>query len=85
MIKKTDLRKEWISSFDAENTFLDFTKLGINGSKKVSYHGLLIKLILFSVNDLYRSVPSIYDGLKPGQRKILYCCFLKNNLKTEIK
>ena len=84
---KADLRKEWIASFDPENTFLDFTKLGINGrNKKVSYRDFIDKeLILFSVNDLHRSVPSIYDGLKPGQRKILYCCFLKNNLKTEIR
>jgi hypothetical protein len=26
----------------------------------------------------------VVDGLKPGQRKILYCCF-KRNLKKDIK
>merc|ERR1712228_603743 len=57
-----------------------------NRKKRVSYKDFIDKeLILFSVNDLRRSVPSICDGLKPGQRKILYCCFLKNNLKKEIR
>lgn len=31
-----------------------------------------------------RSIPSLMDGLKPSQRKILYACF-KRNLKNEIK
>ena len=42
------------------------------------------ELILFSRADLERSIPSVVDGLKPGQRKILYCCF-KRNLKKDIK
>eukprot|EP00966_Prymnesium_polylepis_P306290 7077788-Prymnesium_polylepis.1 len=34
-----------------------------------------------------RSIPSMVDGLKPGQRKILYCCFKrgKSMIKNEIK
>jgi hypothetical protein len=44
----------------------------------------LQELILFSRADLERSIPSVVDGLKPGQRKILYCCF-KRNLKKDIK
>lgn len=42
------------------------------------------ELILFSRADLDRSIPSMLDGLKPGQRKILYACF-KRNLKKDIK
>lgn len=42
------------------------------------------ELILFSRADLERSIPSMVDGLKPGQRKILYACF-KRNLKTDVK
>jgi len=34
--------------------------------------------------DNQRSIPSLIDGLKPGQRKIIFCCF-KRNLKHEIK
>jgi len=41
-------------------------------------------MILFSIADNMRSIPSICDGLKPGQRKILYSCF-KRNLRNEIK
>jgi len=83
---KADMRKEWISGYEA-GTYLDFEAMGRNNRKKrVSYKDFIDKeLILFSVNDLRRSVPSICDGLKPGQRKILYCCFLKNNLKKEIR
>ena len=42
------------------------------------------ELILYSRNDLERSIPCMVDGLKTGQRKILYCCF-KRNLKKDIK
>ena len=31
-----------------------------------------------------RSIPNLCDGLKVGQRKILYSCF-KKNIKDEIK
>lgn len=39
------------------------------------------ELILFSLADLQRSIPSMVDGLKPGQRKILFCCFKRNFTK----
>ena len=39
---------------------------------------------MFSIADCARSIPSLCDGLKPGQRKILFACF-KRKLKNEIK
>lgn len=34
--------------------------------------------------DNLRSIPSVVDGFKPGQRKVLFGCF-KKNIKAEIK
>lgn len=42
------------------------------------------ELILFSMADNIRSIPSVCDGLKPGQRKVIWGCF-KKKLKKEIK
>lgn len=42
------------------------------------------ELILFSMADNIRSIPSVADGLKPGQRKVVWGCF-KRKLKKEIK
>lgn len=42
------------------------------------------ELILFSRADLERSIPCMVDGLKPGQRKIMFGCF-KRNLKSDVK
>jgi hypothetical protein len=42
------------------------------------------ELILFSMADNVRSIPSVVDGFKPGQRKVLFACF-KRKLKAEIK
>ena len=42
------------------------------------------ELIHFSNADNIRSLPSLMDGLKPSQRKILFGCF-KRNLRSEIK
>jgi DNA topoisomerase-2 len=42
------------------------------------------ELILFSMADNIRSIPSVADGLKPGQRKVMWGCY-KRNMKTELK
>ncbi len=39
---------------------------------------------MFSNADNIRSIPSVVDGLKPGQRKVLFAC-LKRKLHNEIK
>jgi DNA topoisomerase-2 len=55
-----------------------------------SYHSSYLytfapqELILFSRADLERSIPSMVDGLKPGQRKIIFASF-KRNLSRDIK
>jgi DNA topoisomerase-2 len=41
------------------------------------------ELIHFAVADCVRSIPSLVDGLKPGQRKVLFTC-LDKNLSEEI-
>lgn len=60
-------------------TFLDMTADVIKYSDFVNK-----ELILFSMADLSRSIPSMVDGLKPGQRKILFCSF-KRNFVTQAK
>ena len=42
------------------------------------------ELILFSRADIARSIPSVVDGLKPSQRKVLFAAF-KRNLVADIK
>lgn len=50
--------------------------------KHIKYSDFVNKeLILFSRADLQRSIPSMVDGLKPGQRKILFCAFKRNFVK----
>eukprot|EP00672_Neobodo_designis_P021424 CAMPEP_0174847070 /NCGR_PEP_ID=MMETSP1114-20130205/12682_1 /TAXON_ID=312471 /ORGANISM="Neobodo designis, Strain CCAP 1951/1" /LENGTH=1431 /DNA_ID=CAMNT_0016081341 /DNA_START=175 /DNA_END=4470 /DNA_ORIENTATION=+ len=73
-------RKRWITNHAASNfQSFDYT------NKRMTYRDFIDKeLILFSVADCERSIPSIIDGLKPGQRKILYSCF-KRNLTRSIK
>ncbi|KAK8255374.1 DNA topoisomerase II [Phyllosticta capitalensis] len=76
--KKADARKEWLRQF-VPGTFLDMT------AQKISYEDFVNKeLILFSMVDNFRSIPSVIDGLKPGQRKVVYTCF-KRNVKKDIK
>ncbi|WFD27084.1 DNA topoisomerase (ATP-hydrolyzing) [Malassezia nana] len=76
--KKADDRKEWLRQF-VPGTYLDHRIRQIPISDFINK-----ELILFSMADNIRSIPSVVDGLKPGQRKVLFGCF-KRNLKTEIK
>ncbi|KAL9599418.1 MAG: hypothetical protein Q9219_003855 [cf. Caloplaca sp. 3 TL-2023] len=76
--KMADERKEWLRQFKP-GTYLD------HSSNKISYSDFVNKeLILFSMADNMRSIPSVVDGLKPGQRKVLFACF-KKNLKKDMK
>ncbi|KAI0328009.1 type II DNA topoisomerase [Cubamyces sp. BRFM 1775] len=76
--KKADDRKEWLRQFKP-GTYLDHTQREIPMSDFINR-----ELILFSMADNIRSIPSVADGLKPGQRKVIWSCF-KRNLKREIK
>lgn len=71
-------RKEWLKRYDKDD-ILDYTR------SLVTYKDFIHKeLIHFSNYDNIRSIPSLIDGLKPSQRKVLYSAF-KRNLVTDIK
>ncbi|KAL5827358.1 hypothetical protein ACOSQ3_019200 [Xanthoceras sorbifolium] len=73
--KKIEARKKWLLQFEP-GTHLD------QKEKYIKYSDFVNKeLILFSMADLQRSIPSMVDGLKPGQRKILFCSFKRNFIK----
>ncbi|KAI6153143.1 DNA topoisomerase II [Pisolithus tinctorius] len=76
--KKADERKEWLRQFKP-GTYLDHNMDEIPFSDFINR-----ELILFSMADNVRSIPSMADGLKPGQRKVIWGCF-KRKLKKEIK
>ena len=73
--KFADRRKVWLETYDPITTYVDHSQ------PKLRYKDFVNKeLILFSVADCLRSIPSLCDGMKPGQRKILFSCF-KRKLK----
>jgi len=75
---RADDRKNWMNKYQ-EGSFVDHSK------NKLSYEDFVNKeLVQFARYDLMRSVPSVMDGLKPTQRKVLYCCF-KRNLRSDVK
>ncbi|KAK3374445.1 DNA topoisomerase [Lasiosphaeria ovina] len=70
--KKADARKEWLGNF-VPGTYLD------HSADVISYTDFVNReLILFSMADNMRSIPSMVDGLKPGQRKVMFACFKRN-------
>ncbi|KAG0365746.1 DNA topoisomerase [Gamsiella multidivaricata] len=76
--KKADERKEWLARFQP-GTYLD-TQID-----KIPIEDFINKeLILFSMADNIRSIPSMVDGLKPGQRKVIFGAF-KKKIAGEIK
>uniref|UniRef100_A0AAQ4PH91 DNA topoisomerase 2 n=1 Tax=Gasterosteus aculeatus aculeatus TaxID=481459 RepID=A0AAQ4PH91_GASAC len=88
--KKVDERKEWLTNFmvnrrqrRAHNLPEDY--LYSQSTKSLSYNDFVNKeLVLFSNSDNERSIPCLVDGLKPGQRKVLFSCFKRND-KREVK
>lgn len=76
--KRADDRKQWIGDCE-EGTFVD------HSAPTLSYNDFVKKeLVLFAKYDVERMVPSLVDGLKPGQRKVLFGAF-KKKLSSDMK
>ncbi|XP_072178240.1 DNA topoisomerase 2-alpha-like [Diadema setosum] len=88
--KKVEERKLWLTEFLKERRERKESGLGEmylynKDTHQISYNDFINKeLVLFSNADNERSIPSMLDGLKPGQRKVLFTCFKKYE-KKEIK
>ena len=80
--KRAADRRDWIlDEFDEDLSLIVDPSRG----NAVSYQDFINKeMIHFSHADNIRSIPSVVDGLKPSQRKVLYACF-KRKLKSEVK
>lgn len=82
--KLAEDRKEWLTKF-MEKRLGNEVYLYQKDTKRINYTDFVNKeLVLFSNLDNERSIPSLVDGFKPGQRKVLFACF-KRNLQKEIK
>lgn len=75
---QADNRKIWLAGFNCNNV-LDLEQNYVTIADFIDKD-----LIHFSNADNIRSIPSLCDGLKPGQRKIYFCCE-KRNLKNELR
>ena len=76
---KVGERKVWLANYNPTNILQLEPPSTITISQFIHQ-----ELIHFSNYDNIRSIPSIADGLKPSQRKVLYAC-LKRNLLSEAK
>jgi hypothetical protein len=80
--KRAADRREWILDTFDESACVEVDP---NEGNSLTYEDFINKeMIHFSHADNIRSIPSVIDGLKPSQRKVLYACF-KRKLTAEIK
>lgn len=78
----TEERKKWLKEY--EKSINDEIHIPPT-QKNILYEDFINKeLIHYSHLDLLRSIPSMLDGLKISQRKILYTCF-HEKIRKEIK
>ena len=83
-------RKTWLTNWmedcqRREDLGLPEQYLYEKNTRQVSYKDFINKeLVLFSNCDNERSIPSLVDGFKPGQRKVMFTC-LKRNDKKKLK
>lgn len=76
---KVNERKTWLTAY-VPGTYFNHAVDELNFSNFINK-----ELILFSIADNARSIPSVVDGLKPSQRKVLFACFKRKLSKREIK
>ncbi|TKR76455.1 hypothetical protein L596_017588 [Steinernema carpocapsae] len=88
--KKIEERKVWLTRWmetrkERREQGLIEDYLYDKDTRAVSFSDFINKeLILFSNTDNERSIPSLVDGMKPGQRKVLFTCFKRAD-KKEVK
>jgi len=76
--KRADDRKDWIRGVE-EGTFVDHQQ------SELSYTDFINKeLVLYAQYDVQRMIPTMVDGLKVGQRKVLFGAF-KKKISSDIK
>lgn len=76
--KLTNKRKEWLNNYDP-NLIVE------RNEKEITFDDFIKKdLVHFSNYDNERSIPSICDGFKPSQRKVIYTV-ISRNLTNSIK
>jgi DNA topoisomerase-2 len=76
--KRVDDRKNWLLEYNQSTELDKFT------TKQTYDNFFNTEFIEFSMSDNIRSIPSVVDGLKPSQRKVLYTLFGKPS-KYDIK
>jgi DNA topoisomerase-2 len=74
-----DNRKKWLTTYDPNNN-LEYTQQKVTISEFVNKD-----LIIYSNYANIRMIPSLCDGQKPAQRKVLFGMFKKKIQQTEIK
>ena len=74
-----DHRKDWLRKYDINEKIQFAPRMKIDINKFIN-----LEFKHFSNYDNIRSIPSMIDGFKPSQRKVIYAC-LKRNLVDEIK
>lgn len=78
--ERSEDRKIWLEKFGGKRA-LDLTQPTVRVEDFVN-----TDLVQFSLASVKRSIPSVVDGLKPGQRKILFACFRRGlTTKDEVK
>ncbi|CAJ0604912.1 unnamed protein product [Cylicocyclus nassatus] len=88
--KKIEERKDWLTKWMAEKKErrtrgLEEEYLYNKDTRAVTFSDFVNKeLVLFSNTDNERSIPSLVDGFKPGQRKVIFACFKRAD-KREVK
>ena len=69
--KRADDRKKWLEDYDSATSRIETIS-------EISYESFANnEMILYSLKSISRSIPSIWDGFKPSQRKIVYAAFKK--------
>ncbi|KAI0236296.1 DNA topoisomerase 2 [Massospora cicadina] len=70
--------KEWLCKF-SPGTYID------QSADSITHTDSINKLIIyFYMADNIRSISSMVDGLKPGQCKVVYGCFLRPNAEVNV-
>ena len=76
---KADSRKEWLAQYNPNTPSITWNSFEQEEHKTMTFTNFIdTELIKHSIDNCGRTIPNVLDGLKEGNRKILFACFKRN-------
>ena len=83
-VSTANKRKEWLIRYKVDEDNAETTSVDYTTASMTLRHFFEKEMIVYSMASVVRAIPSVMDGLKPSQRKVMYVGLLLFSVAPQI-